>query len=95
MTVHSFRSREKTEGEVAILGTQVEVLSAPPKRMISLNDAAFCSSSNRIYHPKGRGNGGHVVEGKEGKWSEDLKVRRAVTNIALIIARVEVINLYP
>ena len=95
MTVHSFQSREKTVGEVAILGSQLEVLSAPPKRMISLNDAAFSSPSNRIYHPKARGNGGHVVEGRKGKWSEDLKVRRAVANVALIIARVEVINLYP
>ena len=57
--------------------------------MISLNDAAFCTPSSRIYYSNARGNGGHVLEGRKGKWSKDLKTRRAVTNIALIIARVE------
>ena len=57
--------------------------------MISLNDAAFCTPSNRIYRSNARGKGGHVLEGRKGKWSKDLKTRRAVTNIALIIARVE------
>ena len=76
-------------GEVAIFGSQVEVLRAPQGVMISLNDAAFCTPSSRIYYSNARGNGGHVLEGRKGKWSKDLKTRRAVTNIALIIARVE------
>jgi hypothetical protein len=54
--------------------------------MISSNDAAFSTPSSRIYHLNARGNGGHVLEGREGKWSEDLKTRHAATNIALIIA---------
>lgn len=79
-------------GEVAIFGFQLEVLSAPRKRIISLNDAAFSTPSSRVYHSNAKGNGGHVVEGRKGKCSEDLKMRCAVAQIALII---EVINIYP